>query len=172
MFHEIPLKLYFMKYSDRKISQCILAFRELKRKDAAAQHFLWPLETLHGCVSSVLFSDKILENVKQVVQICHVRNVFLKEMFYCVRSSLEKNLDLFKFYSHSLGIIRRSLWLGISETHIFIKYTVTTLKVIFSAANLLALFYHKFILKNKNVKKENNIKNNAINFKIFYTVTY
>ena len=47
-----------------------------------------------------------------------------------------------------------------------------TLRVIFSAAILLALFYHKFILKNKNVKKENNIKNNAINFKIFYTVTY
>ena len=26
MFYEMPLKLYFMKYSERKISQCILAF--------------------------------------------------------------------------------------------------------------------------------------------------
>ena len=27
MFHEMTLKLYFMKYSERKISQCILPFR-------------------------------------------------------------------------------------------------------------------------------------------------
>ena len=26
MFHEMPLKMYFMKYSERKVSQCILAF--------------------------------------------------------------------------------------------------------------------------------------------------
>ena len=25
MFHEMPLKLYFIKYSERKVSQCILA---------------------------------------------------------------------------------------------------------------------------------------------------
>ena len=25
MFHEMPLKLYFMKYAERKVSQCILA---------------------------------------------------------------------------------------------------------------------------------------------------
>ena len=25
MFHEMPLKLYFMKYVERKVSQCILA---------------------------------------------------------------------------------------------------------------------------------------------------
>ena len=27
MFHEMPLKLYFMKCSDKKVSQCILACR-------------------------------------------------------------------------------------------------------------------------------------------------
>ena len=26
MFHKMPLKLYFMKSSERKVSQCILAF--------------------------------------------------------------------------------------------------------------------------------------------------
>ena len=26
MFHEMPLKLYFMKYFERKVSQCILVF--------------------------------------------------------------------------------------------------------------------------------------------------
>ena len=28
MFHEMPLKMYFMKYSERKVSQCILAFTD------------------------------------------------------------------------------------------------------------------------------------------------
>ena len=29
MVHEMPLKLYFMKCSERKISQCILPFRKI-----------------------------------------------------------------------------------------------------------------------------------------------
>ena len=28
MFHEMPLKLYFMKCPERKVSQCIVAFKE------------------------------------------------------------------------------------------------------------------------------------------------
>ena len=27
MLHEMPMKLYFMKCSEKKVSQCILAFR-------------------------------------------------------------------------------------------------------------------------------------------------
>ena len=33
MFHEIPLKLYFMKYSERKILQCILPLEEILGSD-------------------------------------------------------------------------------------------------------------------------------------------
>ena len=31
MFHEMPLKLYFMKYFERKVSQCIIALTYAKK---------------------------------------------------------------------------------------------------------------------------------------------
>ena len=37
MFHEMPLKLYFMKYSERKVSQCILAFKQLQKNNASKE---------------------------------------------------------------------------------------------------------------------------------------
>ena len=48
MFHEMPLKLYFMKYCERKVSQCILALRTA---------FLW--NTFGGCFC--IFSKVIKE---------------------------------------------------------------------------------------------------------------
>ena len=33
MFHEMPLKLYFMKCSERKISQCILPLKQMCTKN-------------------------------------------------------------------------------------------------------------------------------------------
>ena len=43
MFHEMTLKLYFMKCSGRKISQCILSFTE---RDKRFNH--WSLQSLHS----------------------------------------------------------------------------------------------------------------------------
>lgn len=50
-------------------------FRELKRKHAVTQNFLWPCEIRRGRTFSVLFFDlfsKILKYVKQVARISHV----------------------------------------------------------------------------------------------------
>ena len=44
-----------------------MKFKERKRKQAAAENFVWPREILRGRVLPVLFSDlfsKILKNVK------------------------------------------------------------------------------------------------------------
>ena len=70
MFHEMLLKLYFMKYSERKVSQCILALRTA---------FLW--NTFGGCFC--IFSKVIKEPFRKSydVLIIFLFNIFCRDPF-------------------------------------------------------------------------------------------
>ena len=56
-FHEMTLKLYFMKCPERKISQCILPFRNIERGQCLS-HFPALINKDHGEISRFKFYYK------------------------------------------------------------------------------------------------------------------
>ena len=63
-FHEMPLKLFFMKFSERKVSQRALAFTQeifevvCARLDLGNQRFpvrVWLLDMCRGGLSALIF---------------------------------------------------------------------------------------------------------------------
>ena len=68
MFHEMPLKLYFIKYSERKVSQCILAlWKSLKLFEEESKITSFPILDAKICKGndklSATFSEQILSVV-------------------------------------------------------------------------------------------------------------
>ena len=71
MFHEMTLKLYFMKYSERKFSQCILPFRNFAKftEKHLCQSLLFnKVAGLKSKVNQFCYAECI-ENIKPYINI-------------------------------------------------------------------------------------------------------
>ena len=79
MFHEIILKLYFMKCLERKISQCILPFRNFTKFTGMRPATLLKKKHWHRCFP-VNFVKVPMDKIKKATK--HVAATLLLFSFY------------------------------------------------------------------------------------------